>query len=111
MVVLVFYVLVAVASISLNGLVILLWLRYEAYSAPDRLSVIISSRFSSLKAKPNNLFVVSLSLSGLLMMSKLPIFLLNLYHGGPQAGHLGAQVLQGLSRLVSPEISELISEC
>ena len=49
-------------------------------------------RFSILKAKPNNLFVVSLSLSGLLMMSKVPVFVLNLHHGGPYAGRLGAQV-------------------
>ena len=50
--------------------------------------------------KPSNLFVVSLSLSGLLMMSKVPIFLLNLYYGGPVAGVLGAQVY-GLVSLVS----------
>ena len=54
--------------------------------------IITTSRYSTLKAKPNNLFVVSLSLSGLLMMSKVPIFLWNLYHGGPHAGVLGAQV-------------------
>ena len=52
----------------------------------------ISCRFSTLKAKPTNLFVVSLSLSGLLMMSKVPIFLVNLYQGGPHTGQLGAQV-------------------
>ena len=54
--------------------------------------MLISCRFPTLKAKPNNLFVVSLSMSGLLMMSKVPIFLLNLHHGGPHSGQLGAQV-------------------
>ena len=36
--------------------------------------------------------MVSLSLSGLLMMSKVPIFLVNLHHGGPHTGLIGAQV-------------------
>ena len=38
------------------------------------------------------MFVVSLSFSGLLMMSKVPIFVLNLHHGGPYTGLLGAQI-------------------
>ena len=47
--------------------------------------------------KPSNLFVVSLSLSGLLMMSKVPIFVLNLHHGGPYTGTLGARVYGAVS--------------
>ena len=39
-------------------------------------------------------------MSGLLMMSKVPLFLLNLYHGGPYTGILGAQVY-GLLSLVA----------
>ena len=62
---------------------------------------ILQDRFASLKAKPNNLFVVSLSLSGLLMISKIPIFLVNLYHGGPHTGVLGAQVQQSTQDLFS----------
>ena len=41
--------------------------------------------------------MVSLSLSGLLMMLKVPIFVLNLYHGGPYTGPLGAQIYGALS--------------
>ena len=98
MVVMVFYLLISIVSLILNGLVIYLWRRCDISSSElDKNNIL---RFVTLKKKPSNLFVVSLSLSGLLMMSKIPIFLLNLYHGGPVAGLLGAR-LYGLLSLVS----------
>ena len=36
--------------------------------------------------------MVSLSISGVLMVGKVPIFMTNLYHGGPYLGVLGAKV-------------------
>lgn len=41
---------------------------------------------------PSNLLVLSLSLADLLMMMKVPIFLVNVYKGGPYFGAVGAKV-------------------
>ena len=99
-VVLTSYLAISILSLILNGLVIYLWQRFELSQTELDEKVIFGPRFVTLKKKPSNLFVVSLSMSGLLMMSKVPIFLLNLYYGGPVAGVLGAQVY-GLVSLVS----------
>ena len=48
-------------------------------------------RFRSLRSAPN-LLIVSLSIAGLLIIPMLPIFLINLYHGGPYTGIPGAKV-------------------
>ena len=49
------------------------------------------SRFRSLRTGPN-LFILSLSGAGIMIVFMLPIFLVNLYYGGPVTGVLGAQV-------------------
>ena len=94
------YLAITILSLILNGLVIYLWQRFELSPTELDEQVVFELRFVTLKKKPSNLFVVSLSMSGLLMMSKVPIFLLNLYYGGPVAGVMGAQVY-GLVSLVS----------
>ena len=48
-------------------------------------------RHKSLK-KPINLVIVNLSISGLMMMGKVPVFFINLLHSGPYTGVLGAKV-------------------
>ena len=48
-------------------------------------------RFPSLK-NSTNLVVVSLCVADLLMVAKMPVFFINLYHAGPYSGVLGAKV-------------------
>ena len=48
-------------------------------------------RFRSLQT-PANMIVTSLSLAGLMIIFKLPIFLVNMYLGGPHTAFWGAQV-------------------
>ena len=45
----------------------------------------------SLRTGPN-LLILSLSGAGIMIVFMLPIFLVNLYYGGPVTGVLGAQV-------------------
>ena len=48
-------------------------------------------RFCNLRT-PNNLLILSLCLSGILMIFTFPMFLVNLYHRGPYLGVAGANV-------------------
>ena len=59
---------------------------------------VTTARFRSLRTGPN-LLILSLSGAGIMIVFMLPIFLVNLYYGGPVTGVLGAQVNK---HLVSP---------
>ena len=63
----------------------------------------LNGRFRSLRT-PSNLLLISLSLSGLLMMGKVPVFMINLYHGGPFTGVVGSQVKNKSSKIYLPVV-------
>ena len=91
LVVFLLYLLTSFIAIIGNGLIILLWVRYVK---------LILFLFSILKFKfrfrilrtPSNLLIISLSISGMMMMITFPMFLVNLFHKGPYLGVTGAKV-------------------
>ena len=87
----IFYGLVGFVAIILNGLVIFLYTRYSQCDIIEGSVLIMYFRHKSLK-KPINLVIVNLSISGLMMMGKVPVFFINLLHSGPYTGVLGAKV-------------------
>ena len=51
----------------------------------------IFSRYRALRT-PSNILLVNLCVAGLIMISPLPLFYINLYHRGPHLGIIGAKV-------------------
>ena len=52
---------------------------------------IIFSRYRALQT-PSNILLVNLCVAGLIMISPLPLFYINLYQRGPHLGIIGAKV-------------------
>ena len=50
------------------------------------------------------MLLISLSLSGLLMIGKVPVFMINLYHGGPYTGVVGSQVMNKSNKINLPAV-------
>ena len=89
------YALISIVAVVSNGILIFLLIRL------DRLLFLrynVSQRQPSLRT-PSNLLVLSLSMSDMLMVVKVPVFMVNLYQGGPFLGVLGAKVPLVLSIL------------
>jgi hypothetical protein len=99
------FAIISIVAVAGNGLLIFLWLRLDGLLV---LSCNIILRTPSLRT-PSNLLVISLGMSDMLMVVKVAIFMVNLYHGGPFLGLLGAKVCEVFLKsllvvLITPDI-------